>query len=241
MKVWVWIVIFLVIIGIAVFLFFNRPAVMLIRKTFAELAGIELVDAKEYHMMKAENIVLSAELGRYKERAEIAEEREKELMVELSQKQLQVEGLQASLSETQTDLADYLATIEEMITDEQVVLFDSLTVGKSKTVVSEDKVITEAERIKDANKKITEWLVFRNEKEIYLELIVLKEEKLSDYRHLYETTTERVDSYRLQAEVLDMQLKNCYAVHEDILKNADNTKRIGIVVGVVGVLVALIF
>ncbi len=241
MKTWIWIAIVAVVLGVAIYLLMNRPAVLLIRKAFAQLTGMELVEGREYHEMRAMNLLLQSRIDTLAahEKTYIAEIAE--LQESLDKKSGVVSKLEGDLAAVQGEYDEILACLADMTTDEHVELFDSLTDGETTSHVMAGGVLTGEDRIKDANHKLTLNLRLTQENALYVQMYETQKEKLRDYDMMVDRLNTHNTNLRTQLLTTVEQRENCYAAHDDIIKSSERIRRLGITAGVVGVLVALIF
>ena len=228
---WIWIIIALVVVGVGIFLLMNRPAVLLIRKTFQELTGMELVDSKEFAQMKADNTILQFEVTQLKADNKKINLQADSLKYLVSLKKVKVDSLTLEIQEYEPAV---------LTVDDHLKLFDDLTEGTRETLLDGLTALVDKDRIVDASQKLSERLVLAQNQEVYQGIIQGQEAQISALHSLtakLETANENMVS---QIVIQERQLMNCYAAHDDIEKQAKRTKRIGYIVGAAGILFALI-
>jgi hypothetical protein len=178
-------VLFLVI-GAGIFLILNRPANLIIRKTFKAIAGYEIVSSKDYDAIKASNKALEQAQEESRVRAQGYIEALAEVTARAQEAEKRADAMRISLVHSNIALEQARVTIKYLHPTESVQLYDENTEGLKESYIFESNgepyVATELSRVVSANVQIEE-----NRS---------RAEQIQMYQRLLEECQIEVDNYK---------------------------------------------
>lgn len=150
----VMLVVLFLLIGGTIFIVMNKPANLLIRKTFKTLSGLEIVSAKAYEQSKIDNMVLTEMQVQARAKADSLLAENLKISEELKLKEIRSKNLETRVRALENELLEAKELFDSMSVNEQILQFDAYTIGSKPSFISDHKghevIITEPSRVADA-------------------------------------------------------------------------------------------
>ena len=216
--------IILLLFGGTVFVIMNRPANLMIRKTFTALTGLEVVNAKAYDKMKTDNVLLEQQQNDRQLIIDSLIITNDSIYEQLNLKELRNASLQARVFFLDKELASAKELFDGMNITDQMIEFDLLTTGSKPTFLSDyqghEVAITEPSRISDAAWKIHEGSVYRETVHVQAERIEVITDQLSMIKSVNVNLNTAIEHERDQRKDEVKKRENCEKAQTDTLKKA---------------------
>ena len=238
------IVIIIAVAGVAVFAILNKPANLLIRKTFKELSGLAIVDGAAFDMMKKDNKELSKRAKALEKEREDIEKEYNELVKQSSTYKAEVAQLQRELASTYAKLESDKETFDQMGIDEQLMVFDNETDGNIQSMLIDfhgiDMAAIDPLRIASANWTIHKGKVYKKQVQV-LEGITHKQGgQIQKLEHINNNLIVQARKADELAAMRTIQYQNCEAARDEIMRDAQRRATIGWSAGIAGVAVGVL-
>lgn len=246
MKTFGVIMIFVVVLlsAAAVFVIMNRPANLMIRKTFTTLTGLEMVNANAYDHMKTSNVLLEQQ---QKDRQLIIDSlvvANDKIYEQLTLKELRNASLNARVFTLNKELAAAKELFDNMNITDQMIDFDRLTTGSKQTFISDyqgqEVAITEPSRISDAAWKIHEGNVAKETVSVQSERINVITDELTMVKSINANLNAFVDHEKEQRNDEVQKRENCEQAQEDTLKKAKGIAGAGSIAIIIAIAILIL-
>jgi hypothetical protein len=226
-------VILLLLIGGTVFIVLNRPANLLIRKTFKTLTGLEIVSAKAYEQARADNVILEQQQISRQMIIDSLLNYNDEIQNKLIIKELRNKALEARVISLNNELSQAKELFDAMTINNHMIEFDLLTDGSKPTFLSEyqghEVAIAEPSRISDAAWKIHEGNVAKEKAQIQGERTEVISDQLSIVQNINTNLNDALQHEREQRKDEVQKRENCEQAQSNTLKKAKGIAGAGIV------------
>ena len=238
------IVIIIAVAGVAVFSILNKPANLLIRKTFKELSGLAIIDGKAYDLMKEENKELSKRAKALGKERENIEKEYNELLKHKDTYKAEVAELQKELASTYAKLESDKETFEQIGIDEQLTIFDRETDGNIKSILIDfhgiDMAAIDPSRLASANWIIHQGKVYKKQVEVLEGITQQHSGQIQKLEALNINLVAQLHKADEIAETRTMQYYNCEAARREVISSAQRKAWIGWGAGITGVAIGVL-
>ena len=237
-------VVLILLLGGVVFVIMNRPANLMIRKSFTALTGLELVNTKEYDQMRAENVLLEQQQISRQFIIDSLISTANLMQKELTDKEIRNQALEAREKTLTKQLAQAKEAFDAMIITERLVDFDLLTDGSKPTFLSEyqghEVAIAEPSRIADAAWKIHEGNTAKETVQIQAERIEVISDQLSIVQNINAHIGAALQREQEQGNDEVQKRQNCEQAQTNTLKKAKGIAGGGIISFIVAVAILIL-
>ncbi len=239
------IVILVLLVAAGIFLVMNRPANLLIRKTFSFLTGYEIVSTKEYSAVKSKAEALELKVAESDARAQEYKRIASEGLKRASEAEDRAEMIERdymsylSKEKERADSIKYLPPID------QAVLFDNTTTGGQKSLViqheGQEMILTGVDRITSANQQIAENDRLNMELAYMSQILKETRDANNNYRNVVIPANERhINELTDQLNIKDDQIEMWKNSHSQAMAKGKRWMMTGIGVTALNVLLIII-
>ena len=226
-------VILLLAIGATVFIVLNKPANLLIRKTFKSLTGLEVISAKAYEQVKADNLVLTQLQKQSRAKADSLEAVNRLIIDSGALKDLRINSLQTYVKSLTAELHRAKDSYDSLSVPEKFAGFDRMTEGSKATFISlyegVEVAITEPDRITQATWKLMEGNSFRLQAEAQMEHVAALGERVEQLKSINSNLGLILDECRDEVAIEAQKRENCEAAEKQTLNQGKKIAGVGLV------------
>ena len=237
-------VILLLVLGGVVFVVMNRPANLMIRKTFTALTGLEVVNAKAYDQARADNMLIAQQQVSRQLMIDSLINTNNLMAEKLSVKELRNKALEARENILIKELAQAKEAFDAMIITNRMIEFDLLTAGSKPTFLSDyqghEVAITEPSRISDAAWKIHEGNTAKETVQIQAERIEVISDQLLIVYNINANLNAAIQHEQEQRNDEVQKRENCEQAQSDTLKKAKGIAGGGIIAFIIAVAILIL-
>ncbi len=220
---------------------FYQPANQIVRRAFQQLTGTVVVSQVAYDEMKAKNKALEYRAEALQEEIEDYQKEQKVLQQQIISGQQEVDAAKSKADAKEKELAEYHKLFEQMSDDDAIVLFDQMTEGDVYSVKHDDnRVLTSGNRIRDATLKLHERVHYKELTEEMQIVIDAQDRQITRMRTLTATLNIQLALTIEKKDIYGQQYQNCLDAQDDLKREANRKAIVGYVVGVAGILFALL-